>query len=346
MPPIAISRPCSSSVCQLESERAVGIIDSLSTGYRFVSQRPGLLLLPLLLDALLWVMPRWSIGPLMQRMADFFGKMVEDPRMMEGNPFALPQTVDLMVAAGQTSNLAQFLVNGLLYHVPSLLAALPSIKGGHPSVEIDSIGTAGLLSLFFGLVGLLIGATYMNLLAQSLPIGEGRKTLSLNSLASRIVRHWLRTIGFLLFVTLGLTMIYIPGMLGITVLTLISPMLGSAALFLFIGLIVVIMFYLYFVTTALVLDDLAIGQAVRRSIHLVRYNFWHTVGFVLLTSLISLGMGLLFYRITQLHTLGVALATLGNTFVGTGLAMSLLVFYRTRILAMQQEEPQWRVNNG
>ena len=316
----------------------MGIIDSISTGYRFVSQRPGLLLLPLLLDALLWVMPRWSIGPLLERLAGVFRDMAEDPRMTEGNPFALPQTGDLLEAFGQTSNLAQFLVSGLLYHVPSLLAALPSVKGGHPSVEIDSIGSAGLLSIFFGLAGLLIGTTYMNLLAHNLPIGEGQKELSLNSLASRIVRHWLRTIGFLAFVTLGLTMIYIPGVLGITVLGLISPMLGFAASFLFASLIVVILFYLYFVTTALVLDDLAIGQAVRRSIHLVRNNFWHTVGFVLLTTFISLGMGLLFYQVTQMHILGVAFATLGNTFVGTGLAMSLLVFYRTRILAMQQGE--------
>ena len=123
-------------------------------------------------------------------------------------------------------------------------------------------------------------------------------------------------------------------------MALISPVLGSGALFLFVGLVLVVLLYLYFVTTALVLDDLAIGHAVRRSIHLVRKNFWITVGFVLLTTLISTGMGLLFRQVTQWHTLGVALATLGNTFIGTGLAMSLLVFYRTRILAMQQQETE------
>lgn len=322
----------------------MGIIDSISTGYRFVGQRPGLLLLPLLLDALLWLMPRWSIGPLLEQLADLFRTMTAGANMMEGNPFASPQTGDLLVAVGQTSNLAHLLVNGLLYRVPSLLAVLPAIKGGHPSVEIDSLANAMLLSLLFGLTGLLIGATYMNLLARSLPIGEGQKVLSINNLARRVVRHWLRTIGFLVIVSFGLLMIYIPGMLGITVLTLISPALGSGAFLLFGslfgGLVIVILLFLYFVTTALVLDDLAIGHAVRRSIHLVRHNFWHTLGFILLTSLISLGMGLLFRQITQLlYDLGVALATLGNTFIGTGLAMSLLVFYRTRILAMQQGEP-------
>ena len=317
----------------------MGIIDSISTGYRFVSQRPGLLLLPLLLDALLWVLPRWSVNSLLERLANFYTELAEDPQMMEGGLFALSEPMsEFLVAVGQTSNLAQFLVNGSLYRVPSLLAALPGIKGGHPSIEIDSIGSAGLLSVLFGLAGLLIGATYMNLLAQNLPIGEGQKENSMNGLAGRIVRHWLRTIGFLVFATLGLMMIYIPGMLGIAVLALISPMLGSGALFLFGGLIMVLLLYLYFVTTALVLDNLAIGHAVRRSIHLVRYNFWLTLGFVLMTTLISNGMGLLFRQITQLHTLGVAFATLGNTFIGTGLAMSLLVFYRTRILAMQQKE--------
>ena len=316
----------------------MSIIDSISTGYRFVSQRPGLLLLPLLLDALLWVLPRWSISPLLARLADFYAGLADDPQLAEGSPFDLTQMSELLEVVGQTSNLAQFLVNSLLYHVPSLLATLPGLKGTHPSVEVDSIGAAGMLSLLFGLAGLLIGATYMNLLAQNLPIGEAQKALSINILAGRIVRHWLRTIGFLVFVTLGLMMIYIPGVIGVTVLALISPVLGSGALFLFVGLIVVVLLYLYFVTTALVLDDLAIGHAVRRSIHLVRKNFWHTVGFVLLTTVISTGMGLLFRQVTQWHTLGVAFATLGNTFIGTGLAMSLLVFYRTRILAMQQEE--------
>ena len=316
----------------------MSIIDSISTGYRFVSQRPALLLLPLLLDALLWVLPRWSISPLLARLADFYTGLAEEPQLAEGSPFDLAQMSELLEVVGQTSNLAQFLVNSLLYHVPSLLATLPGIKGTHPSVEVDSIGAAGLLSLLFGLAGLLIGATYMNLLARNLPIGEAQKALSINILAGRIVRHWLRTIGFLVFVTLGLMMIYIPGVIGVTVLALISPVLGSGALFLFGGLIVVVLLYLYFVTTALVLDNLAIGHAVRRSIHLVRKNFWHTVGFVLLTTLISTGMGLLFRQVTQWHTLGVAFATLGNTFIGTGLAMSLLVFYRTRILAMQQEE--------
>ena len=316
----------------------MSIIDSISTGYRFVSQRPGLLLLPLLLDALLWVLPRWSISPLLARLADFYTGLADDPQLAEGSPFDLTQMGELLEVVGQTSNLAQFLVNSLLYHVPSLLATLPGLKGTHPSVEVDSIGAAGMLSLLFGLAGLLIGATYMNLLAQNLPIGEAQKALSINILAGRIVRHWLRTIGFLVFVTLGLMMIYIPGVIGVTVLALISPVLGSGALFLFGGLIVVVLLYLYFVTTALVLDDLAIGHAVRRSIHLVRKNFWHTLGFVLLTTLISTGMGLLFRQVTQWHTLGVAFATLGNTFIGTGLAMSLLVFYRTRILAMQQEE--------
>ena len=316
----------------------MGIIDSISTGYRFVSQRPGLLLLPLLLDALLWILPRWSISPLLGRLADFYTELAADPQLAEGSPVPLDQMSEILEVFGETSNLAQFLVNGLLYRVPSLLATLPGIKGTHPSVEVDSIGAAGLLSLLFGLAGLLIGATYMNLLAQNLPIGEAQKEISINLLAGRIVRHWLRTIGFLVFFGLGLMMIYIPGVIGVTVLALISPVLGSGVLFLFIGLIMVILLYLYFVTTALVLDDLAIGNAVRRSIHLVRKNFWPTVGFVLLTILISTGMALLFRQITQWHTLGVAFATLGNTFIGTGLAMSLLVFYRTRILAMQQEE--------
>lgn len=317
----------------------MGIIDSLSFGYRFVSRRPELLLLPLLLDALLWAMPRWSIRPLLQRLADFYTELVANTPGLDGDFLTLSeQTNALLMAVGQTTNLAQFLVSRVLYRVPSLLAALPSVKGEHPSIEIDSLGSASLLSVFFILMGLLMGVTYMNLLAHRLPFGEGEKAVSFNDFAGRILLHWLRTIGFLLIFALILLLLYIPGIVVISVLTLISPPLGFGAMFLFGGVIVVIFFYLYFVTSALVLDDLVISSAVRRSTYIVWHNFWNTAGFVLLTMLISTGMELLFRQIVQLHTFGVAFATLGNTFIGTGLAISLLVFYRTRIMIMSPKQ--------
>lgn len=46
------------------TEVPLGLIDTLSSGFRVVQRRPWLILLPLLLDLWLWLGPRWSIQPL------------------------------------------------------------------------------------------------------------------------------------------------------------------------------------------------------------------------------------------------------------------------------------------
>ena len=52
----------------------------------------------------------------------------------------------------------------------------------------------------------------------------------------------------------------------------------------------------------------------------------------MLTNFISLGVGLLMMQVASLNNVGAAIAVLINAYVGTGLAMALLVFYRTRFL--------------
>ena len=99
------------------------------------------------------------------------------------------------------------------------------------------------------------------------------------------------------------------------------------------GLSVVVLFYLYFVTVGLVLDDLPVAQAVVRSVTLVRRNFWTTLGFILVTTLISLGLGLLIGQLALSGLIGSLIATLLNAFIGTGMVLALLVLYRTRLLA-------------
>ncbi len=45
-------------------EVPLGLIDTLSSGFKVVQRRPWLILPPILLDLWLWLGPRWSIQPL------------------------------------------------------------------------------------------------------------------------------------------------------------------------------------------------------------------------------------------------------------------------------------------
>ncbi len=49
---------------RLNLEVPLGLIDTLSSGFKVVQRRPWLVLLPVLLDLWLWLGPHWSIEPL------------------------------------------------------------------------------------------------------------------------------------------------------------------------------------------------------------------------------------------------------------------------------------------
>jgi hypothetical protein len=196
---------------QFQDGSAVGIVDSISAGYRFLVQRPQLLLLPLLIDAFLWLAPRLSIEPLLSQMADFYREFsagIADA----GAEFSglADQTTQLLTVIGESSNLMELVVSRTLYHMPSLLASIPGIKSGHSSVQIDSVGTAGMLALLLGLLGIMIGVIYMNMLARAVPLGEGQKSPAPGQFTDLVIRQWLRTIGFVLGVCLLLVIIYVP----------------------------------------------------------------------------------------------------------------------------------------
>ncbi len=172
---------------------------------------------------------------------------------------------------------------------------------------------------------------YLGLLARRLPIG-GMANKDWPAFAAATFRHWLQVIGFALLLALGLLLLYVPISLIVGMIMLVSPAIGSTAAAIAGTLTVVVFLYLYFVTPAIVMDSTGIGEAVLRSVRLVRENFWATLGLIVLTNFISLGVGLLLMQVASLNNVGAVIAVLVNAYVGTGLAMALLVFYRTRFL--------------
>ena len=311
----------------------MGIIDSLSAGYRLIGRRIELLLLPILLDIFLRFAPRLSIAPLFERVASFYAGLADqvDPE----SAVFLGQVAEMLVAWGRYSNLWNGLVNGSLFHVPSIMVAVPELQT--ESISISSLVVAGGMAALLGLFGLLVGVIYMNFLARALPLGEGEKNPSLGSLVRMVLRHWFRAVLFVLVVALALTLLYVPGALAAGLFGLIHPLAGNLVGLLLSGLTLAIFLYLYFVPVAIVLDDLPLRTALWRSMTLVRHNLGATLAFVLLTTLIAWGFGLLMRNLALANAAGIWLAIPLYAFIGTGLAMALLVFYRTRLIVMAQK---------
>lgn len=290
-------------------------------------------MIPLLLDLLLWALPRLSIEPILAVVADFYAATGQEAAAINSEMAEMTEQIAITLGSvGESINLFNLFANGALFHVPSLLATVPALKAAHGVIALNSFGEAASYALIIGALGLLIGVFFMNHLALALPIGESDKSRAPGDLLGRALRHWQRTLLFLVGLTAALILFYVPASIAGGLLLLISPFLGSLAMFFFSSLSLVIFFYLYFVTAALVLDDLPVWPAVVRSATLVRRNFWVTLGFVVLTNLISLGIGLLVIQAAAAGTVGLIVALPLNAFINTGLAMALLVFYRTRLL--------------
>jgi hypothetical protein len=118
--------------------------------------------------------------------------------------------------------------------------------------------------------------------------------------------------------------------------TLISPAAGTLLTPFLVDMVMIGFLFLYFVTTAIVLDDLPVIAAVMTSVRLVRTNFPSVLGFVILVTLIGTGISLLLTSVAVYEPVGTIAAILLNAYIGTGLTMALLVFYRTRLLLASQ----------
>ena len=195
--------------------------------------------------------------------------------------------------------------------------------------------TALLLWVGLSLVGLWIGVVYLGLLAHVLPIGAASKPATVASFLRASVRRWLRVVGFIAALVALIVAVYMPASIFASLVALIAPAFGLG-LASFLGLTTLVLFlFLYFVTPAIVLDNLGVREAIARSLHLVRRSFWSVLGFAVLVNVIFAGVGLLLARVASFAPMGTAAAILANAYVGVGLSMALLVFYRTRVLAEQ-----------
>ena len=313
----------------------MGVIESLSAGYRFLGRRLELLLIPILLDLLFWLGPRLSVAPLFQQLSAFYTQAAN----VEGMPTEMAdmseQMALLLQQTGESSNLLGALANSSLLHVPSLIAS-GIIPGANSVIEVQSPLAAVLLLISFSLIGVLLGVIYMDMLARHLPLGDGPKPLNFADFASVVLRHWLMVLLYVAFLVVAGVIGSIPIALVVTALSLISPFISSLLLMLLSGTLLVIFFYLYFVAAALIMDNLPVHRAIIQSFVLVRRNFWATLGFVVLYNVIMLGFAYLMTGVASITPIGTIAAILVYAYIGSGLAMALLVFYRTRILKQDE----------
>jgi hypothetical protein len=333
----------------------LSIIHSLSGGFDAITKRIWLISIPALLDLYLWMGPRLSIYSLVERALSL---VALPPNVSQEELLVLAETKELLEQASQSFNVFSFLVIRKL-SMPSLISPNPWLETLGITLNISSLVTfqapeASFLSrplpvievrseflllglyVLLSLVGMLIGCSYLGLIAQ-----EVRDTqVNVAHVLQRVWIWWARVTLIALLLFMGFLMLGVPLLVLIALVSVLSrnlaQLIGNFLIISSLWVGIWLYIYLFFFVNALILNDTGILRALWDSFNVVRRNFWSTVGLMLLMGLIGAGFSII-WRMLSTNSWGTLLAIVGNAYIGSGLAAASLTFYRDKYVAWQEE---------
>jgi len=307
-------------------ERGIGSIEALTSGFNLVARQPWLILLPIALSLFLWLGPRLSPEPLARQIVD---SLLVNP-VSQASEYAesFRTAADSLIRSAQNTNLFALLTFG----IPSF-APLPK---GHSVLELSDLPAALALTVVLLACGVYLMAAYLGLIARQVR-ADG---MLLGHVLGRSVRHTWRFIVVGVLIAGATLMLSIPGMAVAGFLALVSAGSALAVMSLMTwGILLAgiwLLFYLFFVADAIVLDNVGVRQAIGRSLAVVRRNPGASLAIILLTVLLTMGLGIVWESISK-TTLGSVAGIIGNAYVGSALAAASLIFYGSRWFALEKE---------
>jgi hypothetical protein len=289
-----------------------------------LNRRPYLILIPVILDLVLWVGVRLSIQPLTDVLEQWLRTSASsDPSIIE-TVHQFGEQFDLLSLLTMTT--------------PTLLTGTSQIAGltsGSPaSITGLSWWLIPLLFVGLALTGVGIGMLYLTMIG-FLVRGE---PITISPYLREALRNIVRMYGFIgvvlgLLLLATLPVLIVGGMLlasGLNLMPMLTVLLSLAILW---GI-----FLLFFAQDAIVLSNANAVRAIRLSYNVVRQNFWPALVFVGVYVLIRSGVPVALEVLTRI-TWGVPIAVIGNAYIATGLVAAGMIFYRDRVQRLPSAQP-------
>lgn len=337
----------------------MGVIDSLSKGFQIAYRHWWLILIPVLLDAFLWLGPQASIQDIVletmetldvelagipgEEMGDWFLILRDalEEAAARYNTFSMLRVALLGVPSltiwggahlGSPSLYESLWVSFLrMTNMSDMLISVPDADFlNAPVWQIRGQGSWLLLGAGLTLAGVLVGCLYLTGIAQSLSSPEESWAFGPRAwrLGKRFVLFWVLR-------ALVLLMLGIP--FALTFALLIALNTGLALLFssMALGMATWLSFYGAFIIASMVVNDTGIGRAILNSINVVVRNFWSTLWLFVLINLIGGGLTILWQELSR-GSWWTWIAIVGNAYISTSLITASLLFYRDRYTSWQQ----------
>lgn len=319
---------------KLDQPRLIG---SLMAGFHSVANHAWVILIPMVVDLILWFSPRLKIGILIWPTFENALKQSQQISGDNGNTIALMG--DYLKTLVETFNLSGA-IRSYPIGVPSLLAGLGSIQsplGEIVSIQIGSFKIAFMLFLGLSILGFLLGNIFFHQIA-----GITRDVNSENVLRPLIWKIWQ---SFILTVSLVIlaVLVLIPGSLIISLLSLINPWLGQLGFFLYLFLIFWFAVPWFYSFHGIYVYGFSALKSTLFSLRAGRIFISKTATLILLILVISQGMNILWMTPSSTSWL-LLLGIFGHAIVSAGLLSATVIYYRqinvtlAMLVALQQKE--------
>ena len=298
-----------------------------------VSSHVWLILLPVLLDVLLWLGPRFSVDGLT---SPFFRTMFSRARTTLTSAADLEQFTAYQAAFNEVVerfNLLSLLGKLQLFPVgiSSLLAQTMPVEtplGAHNVIQITSIpGFLGLVFLFT-VLGWVIGGLYFRWVA-GITLGEANQARMV-SLSWAIIQTLILSVVWVI----DLMIILIPLMVVLTILTMLSPVLASGALLVILLFSFWLIVPLFFTPHGIFVRRQNAFYSIFSSLRMARFTLPTSGLFVLAVLVLSTGLNYLWSVPTDdswMLLVGIA----GHAFITTALLAASFVYYRDMSVWLQ-----------
>jgi hypothetical protein len=331
---------------RIEPGTAGGVLDTIADGLSFILQRPRLMLLPLVVDLVLWLLVNVSLMPLASNIARFLETSGASDSELAAE--SLRKLGDRLQVSDGLSAFLPSIFSGLpLDTFLNVLVTLLSPNVGF-GIDRDAMydtwgsglfggwtpASAGIVALV-GLLSIMIGTFLLAL--YRVPLARAVRGDTTSRLLPEIGKAWMHFLGYLLLMAIAVVVAMIPLFFASMVFLILGFNLVfviTMALFIFGGMASI---YTLFMVDAMLLHRIGPIRAFTMSRKIGRTYFAQSSRFALTSLLFLLGALHLWSRTVETVP-GIAIALIANAFIGTGLSFASMLFYSDRFRLMKARQ--------
>jgi len=301
-----------------------GVIASLQAGFNVVSSRVVLIILPVLLNAFLWLGPRLSVGKWYGGIITAWINLLKQSGLPAKDLAVYTENAPVLVDFMEKLNWLGW-IRTLPIGIPALLLDIPTKFPVPTPLGIQNVIQLPSFILVMGSIllltfsGWLSGGLYFRIVAGA-SLGEEEAGIGL-------IRVFAQTVLLSVIWGIGSVIILLPLLIVITVLAAINALLAQAAFFIILFFVFWLVVPLFFTPHGIFVRKQNALVSIISSLRMSRFTLPTSSMFVLSVFLLSRGLSYL-WRVPASDSWLLLVGIVGHAFISTTLLSASFVYYR------------------